>query len=164
MNCAQKIITPLVVTRGNCSVLLETSEKVLYQVPCPVKMPVIPARFLGGALWRNHCLLASRFQEGDNSFPGVITLIRNHRIRLYLRQEYIRAVQVVILSWRQVKACRVSQGVDRCVNLCTQASPAPPDRFLLMAAFFLPRRCVDAPGQLSNRSSHIRYPLLETGT
>ena len=80
-------------------------------------------------------------QRLDNSLLCVVGLVCNDRLCGCALEQDIGAFKVVCLSWGEVKAARVAQGIDRGVDLGTQAAPAASDGLLVRLPPFAPALC-----------------------
>ena len=134
MDGGEKVSGGFVVTRGDGPKLLEFGKGVLDGVPRLVERFVIPSLLFAVLLQGNHRPLSGGFQGFQHPRVRVITPVSQNGIGLHQRQQHVRTVQIVRLSFRQVKARGVAQGVARGVDFGAQAPLASPDR--LRTVFF----------------------------
>jgi hypothetical protein len=80
-------------------------------------------------------LLAHLLQRAENPSLGVERLVGDQNTGLDLRQQGIRALQVMRLPRREREPGRVAERVNQGVDLGAQAASAAPER--LVAAVFL---------------------------
>ena len=126
---------PLVVTGRDGAVLLELGEEVLDEMARLVQGLVVRTPVLAVDLGRDHRLLAHLLQRAENPSLGVERLVGDQNTGLDLRQQGIRALQVMRLPRREREPGRVAERVNQGVDLGAQAASAAPER--LVAAVFL---------------------------
>src|SRR5947209_12861499 len=100
-------------------------------VQVAVVRPGVPAAGLG----RDHGGLAGPRERPEHPLPGVERLAGDRRVRGQVRQQRVRALQVVRLSRRGREPGRVAGRVDGGVDLGARPAPAAPDRLVAPAAF-----------------------------
>ncbi len=130
MDGAEEVHRPLVVPRGDGSVLLQLGEEVLDQVTCLVEVLVVGARRLAVALGRDHRRLACLLQRLEHPLFGIIRFVGDQRIGREVRQQGIGTFLVMRLPGREGKPGRVAERVHDRMDLGAQATAAAPDRFV----------------------------------
>jgi hypothetical protein len=74
-------------------------------------------------------VLIRPLQRVYDPFVRIIGLVGNNRPRFQVVHKRVRALQVVSLPRRQVKACRVAQSIGRRLDFCGQSALAAFNRF-----------------------------------
>ncbi len=141
VDCSEKVTSGLVVAGGDSAILLELVEEILDQMARLIQMLVIFARLLTTALGRDDDAFAIVLQRYNHPLFCVIGFIGDDSVRLDVRQQGIGAFQVMSLSWRQMKAGRIAQGIDGRVDLGAQPATAASDRLCFGAPFLAPALC-----------------------
>ena len=94
-----------------------------------------------GSLGRYNCRLA-RLQPGNqDSFIGIEALVGEQDVRVQLRQQRVRSIQIASLTTGEMKADQVAQGIDRGMNLGTQPAFAAADSLVGAPFFSAPALC-----------------------
>ena len=141
MDRRQEMGYPFVVARGECPELLELGEEVLDQVTRLVQVAVVRARVLAIGLGRDHRRLARLCEWFDHPRFGVERLVGDQRVGRKVGQQDVGTLQIVRLPRRQRETGRVTERVDRGVDLGAQATPATPDGFIAAVFFAAPALC-----------------------
>ena len=85
--------------------------------------------------------LAGLLQRLDHPVIGIKGFISNDRVRIKTREQGIGALQIMRLSWGEMKPGRVAQRVAGGVDFGGQATLAAPDGFLRVVPPFAPAAC-----------------------
>src|SRR3954471_19504733 len=126
---------PLVVAGRDRPVLLQLGEEVLDQVACFVEILIVGARLLAVRLGRDHRGPAGLRERPEDALLGVERLVGDQRGRGQVRQQRVRALQVVRLPRREGEPGRVAERVHERMDPGAQAAAAAPDRLVAPAAF-----------------------------
>ncbi len=154
MDGGEKVSGGFVVTRGDGPKLLEFGKEVLDGVPRLVERFVIPSLLFAVLLRGNHRPLSGGFQGFQHPRVRVVTPVSQNGIGLHQRQQHVRTVQIVRLSFRQVKARGVVPKASHVAWILVLRPPllCP----IAFAPFFLALpRCAGAPAQSCGRSWRI---------
>ena len=122
IDCAEEVSSPFVIASGDGAELLESRKKVLNQVPRLVQgLIVFP---WGGSVGfgGNDDDLARLVQRLDYPVISIKGLIGNDGIRLNTREQDIGALQIMCLSWGEMKPYWVTQRITGGVDFGGQAS------------------------------------------
>ncbi len=141
MNGPQEVASRLVVARSNSPVLLQTCEEVLDQMPSLVQLTVIFALILVRHPRRNHHSLAFVQQWLNQPGLGIVGLVGKNGLRGCVLEQDIGALQVMCLPWCEKKSCRVTQRIDRGMDLGAQAAFAAAEGLLVRIPPFAPALC-----------------------
>ena len=141
MDAPQKVARSLVVARSNSPVLLQACEEVLDQMARLVQMAVIFAWLFAPRSRRNNNGLALVDQRLDQSDMGVVGLVCDDGLRRCVLEQDIGSLEVMGLSWREKKARRITQCINRGMDLGAQAAPAASDCLLFWPPPFAPALC-----------------------
>lgn len=144
----KEVTRRFVVTRGDGVVLIESGKKVLDQMADLVQMAVIATLMLAGALARSQHRFARFFQRCNYSLLCVVGLVSDDGGARRVLEQHVCAVQIMVmvmvmgLPGRQMKIGRVSQRIDRSVNLGAQATSAASNSLAISGPlFFVPALC-----------------------
>ncbi len=141
MDGPQKVASGLVVARGNGPVLLQACEEVLDQMPSLVEVAVIFARLFVRHPRRNNHGLALVQQRLDQPGLGIVGLIGKDGLRGCVLEQDIGSLEIMGLPWREEKACRVAQRINRGMDLGAQATSAASEGLLFRIPPFAPALC-----------------------
>ena len=141
MDGPQEVASRLVVARSNGPVLLQACKEVLDQMPSLVQITVIFALFLVRHPRRNNHSLALFQQRLNQPSLGIVGFIGKDGLCGCVLEQNISTLQIVGLSRREVKACRVAQRIDRGVDLGAQAAFAASEGLLFQIPPFAPALC-----------------------
>jgi len=141
VDCSQEVACGLVVACCDSAILLEPGEEVLDQVTLLVEVAVKCGWVLAVRARWNDRLLASLGQWLAHAFVSIERLIRDQPIRRDVRQEMIRADQVVRLAAGQMKPDRVAQRIGQGMDLGAQSAAGSSDGLVLVGFFFAPALC-----------------------
>jgi len=98
-------------------------------------------RGLAVAFGRNDDCLACGEQRFDDALVGIEGFVGQHSIGLHVRQQRIRALQVMGLTGGQKEAERIAEGVDHGMDFGAQSAFATPDRLVFAVFFWAPALC-----------------------
>jgi len=129
----EEISSEFVVARGDSSVMLDFVEEPLDEIALGVEREVTIALDLAVSFWRDHWSDCPPI-EGVDQLIGVVSLVGNERTRIGIFEQRLRAIQVMVLPWRQHQVARITQGIDERVNFGGQSSTRSADR--LRTVFF----------------------------
>ncbi len=126
-----------IVSGGDGAVLFEFGEEVFYQVAHFIKFFVVFPLFEAVGFWRDDDINASLLQKIKDALFRIEGLIRKQGFYFFNnpRQEDIRALQIMRLSRREMKACGIAQSIAGGVDFGGQSAFAAPNRFLFADVF-----------------------------
>ena len=159
MDGPQEVASGFVVARSNGPVLLQACEEVLDQMPSLVEVSVIFARLFVRYPGRNDHCFALVQERLDQPGLGIVGLVGNDSLRGCVLEQDIGSLEIMGLPWREKKACRVAQRIDRGMDLGAQAASAAPEG-LLVRIPLLHQRCAGGHARWWRRSWRIRCPRL----
>ena len=105
---AEEVCGAFVVACGDRAELLESGEKVLDQVSCPVQGFIVGAVGFSVGFWRDDDILARLLPRLDHPFIGVKGLVSNDRVGVNAGQKGSGPSKVMRLSRRQMKSCGIA--------------------------------------------------------
>ena len=141
MDGPQEVASGLVVARSNSPVLLQACEEVLYQMPSLVQGTVIFAWLFVRRPGRNNHCLALVQERLDQPGLDIVGLVGNDGLRGRLLEQDIGSLEIMSLPWREKKACRVAQRIDRCMDLGAQTASAASEGLFVRIPPFAPALC-----------------------
>ena len=141
MDGPQEVASGFVVARSNGPVLLQACEEVLDQMPSLVEVAVIFARLFVRYPGRNDHCFAIVQERLDQPGLGIVGLVGNNSLRGCVLEQDIGSLEIMGLPWREKKACRVAQRIDRGMDLGAQAASAAPEGLLVRIPPFAPALC-----------------------
>ena len=97
--------------------MFDFTDKAFNQVSFPIKMPVIfSARLSVVTAFRNDDF-AARLSDSLDKLFGIVTFVGNQAVKNNAVNEIVRLPVVALLAARQDKTHRVSQSINRQMNL-----------------------------------------------
>lgn len=141
MNGGEEVSGRLVITRGNCSVLLELAVEILDEMARLVQLFVEGAWAFAIALGRDHRVFPGRTKRFDDALVSIKSFVCQQRIGLQLRQQRVGPLQIMRLTRGQEEGERIAQGIDQGVDFGAQSAFAAPDRLVFAVFFLAPALC-----------------------
>ena len=141
MDGPQEVASGFVVARSNGPVLLQACEEVLDQMPSLVEVSVIFARLFVRYPGRNDHCFALVQERLDQPGLGIVGLVGNNSLRGCVLEQDICSLEIMGLPWREKKACRVAQRIDRGMDLGAQAASAASEGLFVWIPPFAPALC-----------------------
>ena len=141
MDGGEEISRGFVVAGGDSAELLELAVEVFDEMACFVHFAIEITRSLAVALWRNDERLAGREQRLDDARVGIKSFVCQQCVGLHLRQQRVRALQIMGLAWGKEKAERIAERIDQGVDFGAQSALAAPDRLVFAVFFWAPALC-----------------------
>ena len=141
MDGPQEVASGFVVARSNGPVLLQACEEVLDQMPSLVEVSVIFARLFVRYPGRNDHCFALVQERLDQPGLGIVGLVGNDSLRGCVLEQDIGSLEIMGLPWREKKACRVAQRIDRGMDLGAQAASAASEGLFVWTPPFAPALC-----------------------
>lgn len=139
MNERQKRFGEFVVSRGDASELLETSEEAFDQIAIAIEMPIELSRCTAIGSGRNHSLGARRCDPGDEVI-GVVSLVGHNRLPGQILDQCRGVVDIGNLPGRENNPQRIAQRIDRHVQFGRQSATRAAD-LLAPRFFWAPAEC-----------------------
>jgi len=93
------------------------------------------------AFWRDDGCFTRCLQGFDHPVIRIERFIREQYPRLHVRQQCIRADQIMDLTGGQDDLQRIAQGIRQHVKFAAQPASALPDRLIFSGFFFAPALC-----------------------
>ena len=112
---------------------LEFVEEALDEIALAVKSEVARPRRFAIGLWGNHRSDVSLGQRIEQRI-GVIGLVADQGFWIGFGEQWLRACQIVSLTWRQHQIDGIAERIDKGVNFGGQSAARSTDR--LLAVFF----------------------------
>ena len=106
-----------------------------------VEVAVIFARLFVRYPGRNDHCFAIVQERLDQPGLGIVGLVGNDSLCGCVLEQDIGSLEIMGLPWREKKACRVAQRIDRGMDLGAQAAPAASDCLLFWIPPFAPALC-----------------------
>lgn len=122
IDCAEEVSSPFVVAGGDGAELLESRKKVLNQVPRFVEVLIVCTWSCSVGFGWDDDDLPCFTQRFNHPFIGIKGLIGNDRVRSDAREQGIGAIQIMCLSWGEMKPYWVTQRITGGVDFGGQAS------------------------------------------
>ena len=135
MDGGQKVSRGLIVTGGDCAVLLELGEEILDQVTRGVDITIECLRLLPIGLRWDHRFLSRGGERFANPLVRIKRLIGDQCIGLHIGQQLVGSDKVMSFATGQIKAGRIAKGIHQRVDLGAQSAARAADR-LVLAVFF----------------------------
>src|ERR1700722_10895486 len=101
-----------------------------------IKLFVVFALNVSVGFWRNDRAFSGCGEGNQDTFVGIISLVRNQRISRHAWQQSVRSMQVMHLPCGKRETRRVSQGVAHSMNFRAQSAFAATD---CLRTFFFTR-------------------------
>ena len=155
VNESQEVAGRFLVPGRNTPVLLDPIDEPLRKVAFFIKMLIILSLENPILLRRNHRSRATGLDR-LNKFISVISFICDHRFGIMTFNQCLALVDVGFLSPGQDELNRVSQPVDRDVQLGPEPTPRPSQRLVGTPFFTAPAACWWARITVLSRMSHSK--------
>jgi hypothetical protein len=133
VNAGEKVSCELVVACGDGTKVLEFIEEALDEIALAVERKVTRRRRLAIGFGRDH--------RGDFSLGkpvaeriGIVCLIADESLRVDPFEQWLRASQIMDLTWREHHIDGIAERIDEDVNFGAQSAAGSADR--LFAVFF----------------------------
>ena len=121
--------------------MLEFGEEILDEVTRFVQFLVLGSRLLAIGLGRDDGGLAGFFERRDDTLVGIEAFVGDHDVGLDLREQDVRTIEIAGLSGGQHEAGRITQSINRRIDLGTQSAFAATDGFVFADFFWAPAEC-----------------------
>jgi len=141
MDCPEEVGGGLVIACGDGAILFELGEKVLDQMACLINMTVVVTWLLPRAARGDHNAFFRILQGCDHPFLRIVGFVGDDGVALCMRQQDISTLEIVSLSWCQVKCGWITQRVNGSVDLGAQTAAAAANGLLCRSPFFAPALC-----------------------
>jgi hypothetical protein len=112
--------------------VFELAKEILNKMAGFIQLPVIFPKCFTATPGRNDDLDSGLLQRFDDTFLGVISLVRDHRSRLDVDKDKLRSDQIVNLTRRQAESGWVAQGIDPSMNFRRRTAARATDRLLVL--------------------------------
>lgn len=129
----------MVVASGDAAKMLEAIEEALDEISCSIQMTIVMALHKSVGAGRNH-RLRPRALDRCHQGVGVVALVGNQGGAAQALDQFLGTVDVGDLSGGQDKAQRVSDSIDRKMQLRAQPASRPAER-LIAGFFWAPAAC-----------------------
>src|ERR1700738_2765226 len=155
MDEPQEIACRLLIPGRHPAILLDPVDETLRQIPLLIKMFVIITLENAILLRRDHRLRPTRLDR-RNKFISIISFICNHCFGIMTFDQRLALLDVGPLAARQDELDRVSQAVDRDVQLGPEAASRASQRLIDAPFFAAPAACWWARITVLSRISHSK--------
>src|SRR5579862_960144 len=141
MDCGEEISGRFVIAGRDSAKLFELAEEIFDEVARHVAFPVEGTHGLARTLWRNDRGYACCKQGLDNALVCIEGFVGQHGVGFHLRQQLVRAFQIVRLPTGEEEGNRVAQRVNQSVYLGAQSASAAAYGLIFAFFFWAPALC-----------------------